>query len=93
MTYSVAFDGGEAKVVNFNDNLNEDPKNIYSIYYPTVARRVIEKTVTMPLVSSTDGLHTLTFTPNDPGIVLEKIVIDFGGYKKQYLYGEESLRK
>ena len=93
MTYSVAFDGGKAEVVNFNDNLNEDPKNIYSIYYPTVARRVIEKTVSIPLGSSSDGIHTLTFTPNDPGIVLEKIVIDFGGYKRQYLYGEESLRK
>ena len=93
MTYSVAFDGGKAEVVNFNENLNEDPKNIYTVYYPTVARRVIEKTVSLPLGSSSDGIHTLTFTPNDPGIVLEKIVIDFGGYKKQYLYGEESLRK
>ena len=93
MTYSVAFDGGKAEVVNFNDNLNEDPKNIYSIYYPTVARRVIEKKVSLPLDTPTDGIHTLTFTPNDPGIVLEKIVIDFGGYKQQYLYGEESLRK
>ena len=93
MTYSVAFDGGKAETVNFNDNLNEDPKNIYSIYYPTVARRVIEKKVSLPLGSSSNGIHTLTFTPNDPGIVLEKIVIDFGGYKQQYLYGEESLRK
>jgi hypothetical protein len=25
--------------------------------------------------------------------VLEKVVIDFGGYKKQYLFGKESLRK
>lgn len=93
MTYSVAFDDGKAEVVNFNENLNEDPKNIYTVYYPTVARRVIEKTVSLPLGSSTNGTHTLTFTPNDPGIVLEKIVIDFGGYKRQYLYGEESLRK
>ena len=93
MTYSLAFDGGKAEVVNFNENLNEDPKNIYTVYYPTIARRVIEKKVTLPLGSSTNGIHSLTFTPNDPGIVLEKIVIDFGGYKKQYLYGEESLRK
>lgn len=93
MTYSVAIDGGEAATVNFNDNLNEDPKNIYSIYYPTVARRVIEKTVELPLGSSADGIHTLTLTPNDPGIVFEKVIIDFGGYKSQYLFGKESLRK
>ncbi len=93
MTYTVALDGGKAEVVNFNENLNEDPKNIYSIYYPTVASRVVEKKVSLPLGSSADGIHTLTFTPNDPGIVLEKIVIDFGGYKRQYLFGEENLRK
>lgn len=93
MTYSVSLDGGNAETVNFNDNMNEDPKNIYSIYYPTVASRVIAKTVSLPLGSSADGIHTLTFTPNDPGIVLEKIVIDFGGYKKQYLFGEENPRK
>ena len=49
--------GRETKVVNFNDNLNEDSKNIYSIYYSTVARRVIEKMVTLPLDSSTDGFY------------------------------------
>jgi hypothetical protein len=38
-------------------------------------------------------MHTLTFIPNDPAIVLEKIVIDFGGYTKQYLFGKESLRR
>ena len=93
MTYSVAIDGGEPVTVNFNKELNEHPDNIYSIYYPTVARRIVEKTVELPLGSSADGIHTLTFTPNDPRIVLEKIVIDFGGYTPQYLFGTESLRK
>ena len=93
MTYSVSLDGGQAEVVNFNSDMNEAPENIYDKYYPTIARRVIEKTVQLPLGSSTDGTHTLTFVPNDPGIVLEKIIIDFGGYKKQFLFGEESLRK
>ena len=93
MTYSVAIDGGEPVTVNFNKELNEHPDNIYSIYYPTVARRIVEKTVELPLGSSADGIHTLTFTPNDPRIVLEKVVIDFGGYTPQYLFGTESLRK
>ncbi len=93
MTYSLVLDGGKAEVVNFNSNLNEAPENIYSIYYPTVAGRVVEKVVELPLGSSADGIHTLTFIPNDPGIVLEKIIIDFGGYSPQYLFGTESLRK
>jgi len=93
MTYSVALDGGKAETVNFNSDLNEAPENIYTIYYPTVARRIVEKVVELPLGSSTDGIHTLTFIPNDPGIVLEKIVIDFGGYQEQYLFGKESKRQ
>jgi hypothetical protein len=35
-------------------------------------------------------MHELTITPQHPGIVFEKIVVDFGGYKPQYLFGEES---
>ncbi|MCQ2219966.1 MAG: glycosyl hydrolase 115 family protein [Prevotella sp.] len=93
MTYSLSIDGGKAATVNFNDNLNEDPKNVYSIYYPTVASRVVEKTVTLPIGEGQGEVHTLKYVPNDPNIVLEKIVIDFGGYKKQYLFGKESKRK
>lgn len=91
MTYTLTMDGGEGETVNFNGNMNEKPENIYSVYYPTIARRVIEKTVELPLGNA--DAHSLVFTPNDPGIVLEKIVIDCGGYKKQFLFGEESPRK
>ena len=92
LTYTVTIDGEAKETVNFNSNLNENPENVYTIYYPTVARRVVEKTVELPLGNAGGKAHTLTFTPNDPGIVLEKIVIDFGGYTPQYLFGEESPR-
>ena len=89
LVYDVAIDNGEPISVNFNSNLNEKPENIYSIYYPTVALRVVEKEVELPI--SGDGeFHTLTLHPQDPGIVFEKIVIDLGGYQKQYLFGNES---
>ena len=87
--YDVRMDGGEAVSVNFNSNLNEKPQNIYSVYYPTVARRVVEKIVELPLKAGAD-IHELTLHPQDPGIVFEKIVIDFGGYQPQYLFGKES---
>ena len=90
LEYEVSIDGGTPQIVNFNSNLNEKPENIYSIYYPTVARRVVEKTVRFPM---TKGMHTLKFAPKDPNIILEKIVIDLGGYHRQSLYGEESPRK
>ena len=89
LIYDVAVDGCQPVSVNFNANLNEKPENIYSIYYPTVASRVVEKEVELPLSDSQD-IHTLTIHPQDPGIVFEKIVIDLGGYQHQFLFGSES---
>ena len=89
LVYDIAIDGGEPVSVNFNSNLNEKPENIYSIYYPTIALRVVEKVVELPVTGEGD-IHTLTLHPQDPGIVFEKIVIDLGGYQKQYLFGKES---
>ena len=82
MTYGVSIDGAEPVIVNFNQNLNEKPENIYSIYYPTVATRIIDKMIEVELPVTGDGIHTLTLTPNDPAIVFEKIVIDGRGGKK-----------
>ena len=92
LTYSVSLDGSEPQVVNFNHNLNEAKENIYSIFYPTVARRVVESVVTLPFDASKKE-HTLTLSPNDPAIVFEKIVVDAGGYQPEFLFGEESEKK
>ena len=89
LVYDVSFDNSQPVSVNFNSNLNEKPENIYTLYYPTVARRVVEQIVELPLDDSLDT-HILTLHPQDPGIVFEKIVIDFGGYQPQYLFGKES---
>lgn len=86
--YTVSLGGQEATEVNFNANLNEDPENIYSIMYPTVARRAIEKVVSFSTNGS--GMTSLTIKPLDPGVVLQKIVVDFGGYQPSYLFGNES---
>lgn len=88
--YTVGFRGGNEETVNFNHNLNELPENVYSVFYPTVARRVIEKEVTLTLPASSDGTYTLDFKPLHPAVVLEKIVVDLGGYRKSYLYMDES---
>lgn len=88
--YEVGFDGGSAETVNFNANLNEEPQNVYTLLYPTVARRVVESKVKLPLPVSQDGMRTLRLKPLDPGIVFEKIVVDFGGYRDSYLFMNES---
>ena len=82
LTYGVSLDGVSPVEVNFNKDLNEKPENIYNIYYPTIATRIVDKVIELELPASSDGIHTLTLTPNDPAIVFEKIVIDGRGGKK-----------
>ena len=89
-SYRVGFKGGEAVERCFNDDLNEKPENIYSIYYPTVARRVVIEKIDLLLPESQSGEFELIVEPLDPGIVFEKFVIDFGGYQESYLMGTES---
>ena len=76
LTYGVSLDGASPVEVNFNKDLNEKPENIYNIYYPTIATRIVDQVIEVELPATTDGIHTLTLTPNDPAIVFEKIVID-----------------
>jgi hypothetical protein len=86
--YTVSLDGSQPQVVNMNKTLVDRQPYMYSEFYPTVARRVIEKVVEMPV--SKDGMHELTIHPCHPGIVFEKIVVDFGGYRRSYLFMDES---
>lgn len=83
LTYGVSLDGASPVEVNFNKDLNEKPENIYNIYYPTIATRIVDKVIELELPDSSDGIHTLTLTPNDPAIVFEKIVIDGREGKKR----------
>ena len=76
LTYGVSIDGATPVEVNFNKDLNEKPENIYNIYYPTIATRIVDQVIELELPATADGIHTLTLTPNDPAIVFEKIVID-----------------
>ena len=87
--YEAMLDNGNTVKVNINSDLNEKPENIYSVFYPTVARRVIEKTFRLPIDNSVP-VHTLTIRPLAPGIVFEKIVVDYGGYEPSHLYMEET---
>lgn len=82
LTYGVSLDGASPVEVNFNKDLNEKPENIYNIYYPTIATRIVDQVIELELPTTADGIHTLTLTPNDPAIVFEKIVIDGRGGKK-----------
>ena len=85
---AVSLDGQQSQTVNFNKTLVDRQPYMYSEFYPAVARRIVEKTVELPV--GKDGMHELTLQPRHPGIVFEKIVVDFGGYKPSYLFMNES---
>ena len=80
---------GNKQVQHFNARLNEDPANIHTVYYPTVARRVVETVSDLP---AAPGWQEIVLRPLDPGIVFEKVIVDYGGYTAQFLFGEESSR-
>ncbi len=86
--YTVSLDGSAPQTVNFNKTLVDRQPYMYSEFYPTIARRVVEKVVELPVADR--DLHELTISPRHPGIVFEKVVVDFGGYQPQYLFGEET---
>ena len=86
--YTVSLDGSDAQTVCFNKNLVDRQPYMYSEFYPTIARRVVEKVVELPIGSGTQ--HELVLRPVHPGIVFEKVVVDLGGYQSQYLFGQES---
>ncbi len=85
---AAAFGGGAPTTWNINDQLTW--QNNYSKMYPTAAARIIETTVTLPLPSEPDNLHTLVLHPLDPGIVLLKVIVDDGGYEPSFLKMSES---
>ncbi len=88
--YKVSLDGGQPQTVNFNRTLVDRQPYMYSEFYPTIARRVVEREVTLRVGNGVQGQHELTISPCHPGIVFEKVVVDFGGYEPQYLFGLES---
>ncbi len=90
--YSVILDGSAPQTVNFNKTLVDRQPYQYSVFYPTIARRVVESTVEMSVQQGNEW-HELKLQPRHPGIVFEKIVVDFGGYQPQYLFGQESQVK
>lgn len=88
-SYRVGFKGAPSVDRCFNSKLNEDPENVYSIYYPTVSRRVAVEKIDLQLPEG-GNVYELEIQPLDPGIVFEKIIVDFGGYQESYLLGKES---
>jgi hypothetical protein len=84
LRYALSFDGGKEEIVNFNGHYRGELGNWQG-------ERIIKSMTKMQI--GEPGRHTLRVRVLEPGIVLEKIMLDFGGLKPSYLGAPESERK
>lgn len=85
---AASFDGANETQWNINEELTW--KNNYAKMYPAGAARMIETVTTLKLPPTADGVHMLQLRPLDPGIVINKVIIDDGGYVQTHLKMDES---
>ncbi len=85
LRYAISIDGQEEQIVNINDKYDVKKMEKWQA-------RSINETVTKHNFYL-KGKHTLRFRVLEPGIVLQKIMIDTGGLKSSYLGAPESVKK
>ncbi|MEX6689277.1 glycosyl hydrolase 115 family protein [Danxiaibacter flavus] len=84
LRYSIAIDDEQPQSIAINKDDDDKPT-----WEKWVANNIIIKTTEHHLLKP--GKHTIHYSVLDPGIVLQKIVIDFGGVKQSYLGPPETL--
>lgn len=84
LRYTISFDGKNEQIINFNGHY----KGELGLWQ---AEAIIKSTTKHTITEK--GKHTLRFRALEPGIVLQKILIDTGGLKPSYLGAPESELK
>ncbi|MCF0244369.1 MAG: glycosyl hydrolase 115 family protein [Bacteroidaceae bacterium] len=87
-TVSVSLDGGSPVSININRNFNWDHK--YDLMYPTGCSRVNEIIFRCPNTQPSREQHVITLSHDRPGVVIEKLIVDLGGYERTRLGMRES---
>jgi hypothetical protein len=82
--YAVSIDDGQPQVVNINADRSQ------AAWSRDVSDNI--KKLTTIVHISTKGRHVLKYWMVDPGVVLQKLVINAGGEKPSYLGPPESRR-
>lgn len=88
LQYAVSVDDEAPQIISLN---KEDKDSISGIWNTWVAEGVIKKTSKHSI--NEPGKHTLRYWMVNNGVVLQKIVADFGGVKPSYLGPPETLYK
>ncbi|SHE32782.1 glycosyl hydrolase 115 family protein [Dysgonomonas macrotermitis] len=84
LRYAISIDGQDEQIVNFNGiyTEREHEARLAASINESKTKHVIDK----------PGKHTIRFRALDPGIVLQKLILDMGGLKPSFLGAPESPR-
>lgn len=88
LRYAVSFDDADPVIVNMHDEGALSPDTYAPAWMRMVADNVQKSSSTHVL--DTPGEHVLKIWMVDPGVVLQKLVVDAGGLKESYLGPPES---
>lgn len=80
LQYAISVDDEEPLIISIN---KEDKNSISGIWNKWVSENIIIKTSRHKINEA--GKHTVKYWVVNPGVVLQKLVIDFGGLKPSYL--------
>ncbi len=85
LQYALSVDDETPQIVSLN---KEDKTSDKGIWNKWVSESIIIKSTTHTIAKP--GKHTVKFWMVNPGVVLQKLVLDFGGLEKSYLGPEET---
>jgi hypothetical protein len=85
LEFAISIDNETPQILSLNKEDNGD------IMYNWVGNNAIIKTTNHSI--DKPGKHTVKYWMIDPGIVLQKLVVDFGGVKPSYLGPQETINQ
>ena len=85
LQYAISVDDGEPQIISLN---KEDKTSDKGIWNKWVSENIIIKSSTHKIAAA--GKHTVNYWMVNPGVVLQKLVLDFGSHQKSYLGPEET---
>jgi Glycosyl hydrolase family 115/Gylcosyl hydrolase family 115 C-terminal domain len=88
LQYAVSVDDEKPQIISIN---NEDKNTGRGIWSKWVSENIIIKTTNHKITKP--GKHILKYWMVNPGVVLQKLVADFGGMKQSYLGPPETKAK
>ena len=88
LQYAISVDDEIPQIISLN---KEDKTSDRDIWNKWVSENIIIKSSIHKITTS--GKHTVKYWMVTPGVVLQKLVLDFGGLEPSYLGPEETLKK